>query len=166
MEEELKLRIFKQDGIVSNEADSGFQLIFWVLIGPITIIISWNELINFTLTLQNIILVLWIVTSSIVGIKILYANSKLSKGKMLLTINKDGIGKESWNSIADLKITFTGQSSNISFNSIMGTYTFYHVKLDKNDYEVLTKLKDKFFDPTNKVIKILLPGEKDYEKVN
>ena len=166
MEEELKLRIFKQNGVVSNEANNGFELMFWIVIGPITAISSWNELMHLTWTIQNILLISFIIASPIIAMRILYANLKLSKGKMLLTINKNGIGKEPWDKIVDLKITFTGKSSNISFDSVMGSSSFYHVELDKKDYEVLTNLKNKFFNPTKKVLKVFLPGEKDYDKVD
>lgn len=151
MEEELKLKIFKQEGASSNGVESGYT---FMLLGmaPLLITIYVEDPINFTLTLQNILLVLWIIFSLMAGIQILYANRKLSKGKMLLTVNKEGIDKTTWNEIVNLKINFTGFSAQISFDHVIGTYTFYHVKLDRKNYESLIRLKNEFFDPTNKIM--------------
>lgn len=159
VDDEVELTLVSEDGFFTILI-VGIEPLIALFLAPILMYVYWDNLMSFTFIAKEWLGILWIGLYFIFGIMIIVHIKNYLNRKLKSTINTDGIDGESWKRIVDLKINHNGKIAQIDFRDTWGGGRSYVVEMDNQQFEKVNNIKDQFFDPTNKVIKIYLPGEK------
>ena len=150
-ENEIVLNISQEDGWAFDTITSSIEPFIALLIVPIFLVSNWEEFWTYTFIEKEWIKILWIGIYFIIGIMTIRHLKKYFSRDLKSTINAEGIDGEKWKNIVDLKINNNNKITHIKFQTTMGTFRSYKVKTPDYEYKILSKLKEEFFSPTNKV---------------
>jgi len=159
VDNEVELTILRDDGFFTI-LTLGIEPLIALFLAPILMYVYWDDLMSYTFIREEWLRILWIGLYLIFGVMLIIHIKNYLNRKLKLTFNTDGIDGESWKRIVDLKINYQAQTAQINFKNTWGGGHSYVVEMNNEQFEKLNRIKDQLFDPTNKVIKIYLPGEK------